>query len=298
MNDIGQDLPNLIGHDKDTFSIRINKNEIKNTLINIAPLNNDIYYNNKKTCPLIINSIIIDKSFNLNTNGKEPIYLNFNENFKNLILSYELEDIRKDSFVALLFSYHENSYFEVTVSDENKNKLKWKALNTSNSDNIFLTNELYNIKKLFINITYHIKTLNSNKSQDLLKLEIKTDKSPSTILEKNYINKGLITSNLEYKYFYFEVFKGEGGEIILHDKRQSGILIGSIIPKEYIKENISNPDIYPKFNSKNQGDHLIYDKHLLKLYFNFNDTKICDKGCAMGTGHKILRRDFEDERKT
>ena len=281
MNDIGKVLPNLIGHDKDTFSLRINKNEIKNTLINIEPLNNDFYYNYNynRTCPLVINSIIIDKSFNLNINGKEPIYLYFNESFNNLILTYELKNFTQNSYVALLFSYQENAYFEVTVSDENKNKLKWKALNISNSNNIFLTKELQNIKKLFINITYHIKNLNSNKSQDLLKLEIKTDKSPPIILEKNYINKELITSNLEYKHLYYEVFKGEGGEIILHDKRQSGILIGSIIQKESIKDSISNPDIYPKFNSKNQGNPLNYDKYSLKLYFNFNDTKECDKGC-------------------
>ena len=277
-SDIGKALPNLIGHDKDTFSLRINKKEINNTLINIEPLNNDFFYNYNRTCPLIINSIKISNSFILSANEKEPIYLNFNESFKNLNISYQLKDNTDYSFVALLFSYPENAYFEVTVSDENNKKLKWKTLNISNSDNIFLTTELENIKELLINITYHPKNINS-KSQALLKLEIKTDISPPTILEKNYINKGLITSNLEYKHFYFEVFKGEGGEIILHDKRQSGILIGSIIPKESFINKINNPNIYPKFNSTNQGNALNYDKHLLKLYFNFDDTKKCDKGC-------------------
>jgi len=65
----------------------------------------------------------------------------------------------------------------------------------------------------------------------------------------------------------------------LHDKRQSGILIGSIIPKASIKDKIINPNIYPKINSPKQKNCLNYDKHLLKLYINFNDTEICDEGC-------------------
>ena len=80
-SDIGKALPNLIGHDKDTFSLRINKKEINNTLINIEPLNNDFFYNYNRTCPLIINSIKISNSFILSANEKEPIYLNFNESF-------------------------------------------------------------------------------------------------------------------------------------------------------------------------------------------------------------------------
>ena len=196
MDDIGKDLPNLIGHDKDTFSMRLNKDEINSTLINIEPLNNDFYYNYNRTCPLVINSIIIDKDFKLKITEDKPIYLYFNESFKNLNISYEIKDTTEDSFIALLFFYHENANFEVTVSDENKKILKWKALNTSDFDNIFLTEELKNIQKLFINIIYNTEKLNANTRQALLKLEIKTNKSPPNILEKNYINKGLITSNL------------------------------------------------------------------------------------------------------
>ena len=283
-NDNTEVLPNLIGHDKDTFSLSLDKNEINNTLISIEPLNNDYYYNYNRTFPLIINSIINKNEIipSLNISEKEPIYLSFNGNFKKLYLIYELKNITNDSFIALLFSYHENANFKVTISDENGFELKKKVLNILDSDNIFLTNELKDIKYLSIKIKYNTDNLddiNTNKIQALLKLEIKTNKSPPTLLEKNYINKGLITSNLEYKYFYFEIFKGEGGEIILHDKRQSGILIGSIIPKSSINDKIINPNIYPKINSPKQKNSLNYDKHLLKLYINFNDTEICDEGC-------------------
>ena len=149
----------------------------------------------------------------------------------------------------------------------------------SDFDNIFLTYEIQNINKLFINIIYDPESSFIYESHALLKLEVKTNKSPSTILEKNYINKGFITSNLEYKHFYFEVFQGEGGEIILHDKRQFGILIGSIVKKSSINNTIINMDIYPTINSNNKGSPLNYDKHFLKLYFNFKDTEICEEGC-------------------
>jgi len=277
-SDKSQDLPNLIGHDKDIYSLKISKNEIKNMLINIEPLNNDYYYNYNRTCPLIINSFVINEKFPLNINEKEPIYLSFN-GFSEVYLSYKLNNINKDSFVALLFTYHENANFTVIVSDNNNKIIIGKTLDTSDSNNIFLTNELQNIKELFIYIKLNTKYINSDMNQALLKLEIKTNNSPPLILEKNYINKGLITSNLEYRHYYFEVFNGEGGEIILHDKRQSGILIGSIIPKKNFKDKINNSDIYPKINSPIQGRPLNYDKHFLKLYFNFNDTELCNEGC-------------------
>jgi len=35
MNDIGKELSNLIGHDKDIFYLKFKKIKIKNTLINI-----------------------------------------------------------------------------------------------------------------------------------------------------------------------------------------------------------------------------------------------------------------------
>ena len=280
-NEKSYTVSSLKDHIHDSFSIRLNKSEIKDTFIFIKPLNTKNGYEDfdERTEKLIINSIIIKNDFKLNVNEKEPIFLCFNKSFRSLSLSYKLKTITKDSFVNLLFSPDEKEYFNIIVSDEKGNELK--SLNTLNSNNIFLTKELQNISQLIIKITYDFSNQIDINHQTFLKLEIITNNSPPTLLEKNYINKGFITSNLEYKHFYFEVFSEEGGEIILHDKRQSGILIGSIVQKESIKDQVDNPDIYPKIDSLNETNYLFYDKHYLSLSFNSYETENCQKGCYL-----------------
>ena len=44
------------------------------------------------------------------------------------------------------------------------------------------------------------------------------------MLQKNAINYGFITTEINYQYYYLEVYQGEEGEIMLHYKRFYGEL--------------------------------------------------------------------------
>ena len=100
-------------------------------------------------------------------------------------------------------------------------------------------------------------------------------KDSISILHKNYINKGFITSSTTYQYFYMKVFKGEEGEIILHNKITNGKLYGKII-KGY-NVDINNKD----FDYPNSEINLFFNEYTLRLKYTFLDTKDCQDGCYL-----------------
>ena len=127
-------------------------------------------------------------------------------------------------------------------------------------------------------------------------------------LQKNQLNLGFIPIEIDYYYYYMEVFKGEEGEIMLFNKRKNGILISKIIKKEEFK----NVDKFPKYNEKDllSNDFLEFNIYNQKLRFFSSDTEKCEKGCFLlityysnisksleinGTEFSILSRIWDEE---
>ena len=72
-------------------------------------------------------------------------------------------------------------------------------------------------------------------------------------LQKNQFNLGFIPIDIDCYYYYMEIFKGEGGEIMLFNKRQNGILISNIIKKNITADNkykIPKVSEFPKYHEK------------------------------------------------
>ena len=65
------------------------------------------------------------------------------------------------------------------------------------------------------------------------------------LLVKNDLNFGFITSKSKYQYYYTQVLEGEEGELMLHNKRNYGILHAKII-KNNGTINLYDTSIYPK----------------------------------------------------
>ena len=120
---------------------------------------NDINkYENKKNCPLIINTIDISNLLLL-VEENEPTIFYFDENFLEKInLSYQINEITKFvSYIALSFSFNDVSKFNIIIPD---------ILNTtiSNSTTIFLDQEsLFKIKGDKLNISIE-QIVNKNPS--------------------------------------------------------------------------------------------------------------------------------------
>ena len=95
-------------------------------------------------------------------------------------------------------------------------------------------------------------------------------KTSISILEQNNLNYGFITSNIEYQYYFMDIFKDQEGEIMILNKRQEGILIANLIEKS--KEiDLKNINTYPK---KDHIDSLKFNQHTLKLSFNYKNNFI------------------------
>jgi len=250
----------------DSFSIRIKSDEIENTKIKVLHLN---YDNNPfRTCPLVINTIYEENS-TLKYEGKEPTILFFDDYLKEIELSY---NYAKDSFVTFSFIFNEIASFYIIYSYNGKNE---KTKSISNSNNIFLY-DLPVIDKKIINIK--IIRIDIYEHPVLLTFRVFTNNPTPYILQKNYLNQGFITSNLQNQYYYMEIFKDEEGEIMLHDKRQNGKIIGKIC-----KQNEANCTI-DDINSFPNNDDTYYLKYIgtiKKLKFEYEKTEICEEGCFL-----------------
>jgi len=252
------------------ISMRIKKNSFQTSDIIIKEkphLINDINkYENKKNCPLIINTIDIS-NLTLLIEENEPTILYFDENYlKKIKLSYPIEEIAKlISFFTLSFSFNDVSQFNIIIPEIIN-------ITISNSTTIFLDQELL-IKIEGDKINIIIEQI-GNKYPCLLTFQIIAPKKVYT-LQRDYINKGFIATSHKNLYYYMEVFEEEG-EIILNNKRNSGKLFGLIKNKDGI-----NPYNINEYIQNEKDNKLEFNVHTQKLSFNYEHTKNCKKGCYL-----------------
>ena len=262
----------LSQNNDDNFALKINNENSKELLINISPLKyikneKDLEKYKFKKCPIVITNICSEVDYSINLNDTANIY--FDNNLKEVNLSYIVNEPDLDSPIALSLTFNLKSDFEIKILSENGTFSK----NISNSTNIFFEKEFKQNKNFKINIK-HI----NDENQVFMNIKIIKYTSIS-ILEQNNLNYGFITSDIEYQYYYMEVSKGQEGEIMLHNKRNKGILIGKLVDKDD-KIDINDINIYPKY--ENDSNLLFgFNQHNLKLNFSYNDTKICNNSCYM-----------------
>jgi len=228
---------------------------------------NDEYIDYRE-CPVVINSYYISKP-KINITSKESMILNFIENFSTIELSYNIKNLteNKDSFMILSFKFDENAIFNVDIENNTLNR------DISYSSNIFLFyDDLSKNEKNILTINIECKLENCN---SLLIFKIFESNSIS-ILEKNKLSIGFTNSKKVNQYYYLEVFKGEEGEIMLHNKRLYGELYGIIKSKSEI--NKFNKTVYA---NKREYNQLQFNANTRKLSFNLSQTKQCEEGCYL-----------------
>ena len=235
-----------------------------------------------KNCPMLINSFLL-------TNNQAKIKIENNEEnifylyYSFLNISYEIDNIFEDSFVSLYFQFNEKSNFSINVyyqNEDNQNNSLIKYI--YNSSYIFLNSEFlkYNYSKTKGIIFIEMNNLD-NKSM-LMHFKI-IEKETVTLLQKNYLNIGFSTSKTTYQYYFTEVFQGEEGELMLHNKRMYGLLHGKIIDKNDMnEEDLYNRSKYPEEELNDTiSNNLIYYKNLLRMNFSYENTSHCLNGCYL-----------------
>ena len=188
-------------------------------------------------------------------------------------LNYEIGEVSNDSFISLYFQLNEKSDISIKIfynNDQNPNNSISK--NIAETRNIFLNSEFLKKGILSINI------INNDIKPIIIRFRL-IEKESISIIEKEALNFGFLTSKTTYQYYYTEVFEGEEGELMLHNKRLYGELYAKLIIKNETTYNqLNNRSIYPKEPSK---ENLKYNPHNLKLSYNYENTSICANGCYL-----------------
>ena len=295
----------------DTYTLIINSN---NNQITIKPLIDVIegqYKENyeQKSCPLSINSFFIknDEDPRLKIENKEEnwIHLNFN-NYNLLTLIYEIKEVSKDSFLSFPFRINKKSPFSINISYKNDNNLI-KTINKNIYDSsyiyldssfLYFDNEDYEANNTVTGGILSIKIIPEVKKDINIIFKI-IEKNTISLFEKDALTFGFLTSKTTFQYYYTEVFKGEEGELMLHNKRLYGILHGKIINKNDItKDDLNNISIYPKeiINETNTTNitNLYYNPHRLQLNFSYINTSHCFNGCYLLITYEQKQSDNEN----
>ena len=266
----------------DTYSLKINKS---NTNIKIKPLidvisGEEIENYEEKICYVTINSVNENVPV-VTIQNKEGAFFYF-EDYNNLTISYDF--IRTSFFdvTALFFQFNENSNFSVNVTCRDNN-LIYK--NIYNSTYIYLHNGTfakYSNNYVFNNLNIYIEKYDYNKPINLF-FKIVENAKP-IILQKNALNYCFSTSSTENQFFYFEVFKGEEGEINLHYKRFEGILMAIIVKKD----EVNYTDLFNINTYYITDKQLYFNPHNSKLQYTYKDTLNCNKGCYILLVYEIF----------
>ena len=248
----------------DVFSFLITGSSISGPKLTVKPIISvldDINYkhNAYRTCPIVINSVYTN-NFTLVEDDKETMAFQFGPKSKNF--TYEMNNTKTNNFITFSFMFVNPSSFKVITPDGSSKVI-------TNSTKLFYDSEyLTKLNKTKISITITLI------STDEVLLFLKVIESDSvSMIQKNYLNQGFISSNTINQYYFMEIFNEEEGEIMLHDKRQNGELFGIIRPKNINPYNLSE---YLLNNSS-----LEFDKHSQKLSFKSHQTKDCEKGCYL-----------------
>ena len=197
-----------------------------------------------------------------------------------LNISYKIKEILDDSFIAFLFSFDKSSDFLINIAYNNdtcQRNLISKSI--QNSSYLYINSEiLLNAFKECSNGNIFINIKKVDNKNVVMHFKI-IEKECISMIKKNSLNYGFITSKTIYQYYYMEIFKEEEGEIMLHNKRFYGELNVKIVEKNEIKE-LSDSSIYPKENITDDNLNMIkYNPHILKLKYDYNNTSKCINGC-------------------
>ena len=239
-------------------------------LINTKRIHSKNYKN--RLYPLIINSIKINnfKTPELIVKENEPIFLYFNNNLKKINLIYKFENNNIEHPIVVSFFIKEKIKFKIEVSVGQKNIIN-RYINYK--ENVIIKPETQK-ENYAISITSEEDAISST-----MIIKIIQNNSIPIYLQKNQLNLGFIPIEVDYYYYYIEVFEGEEGEIILFNKRQNGILISKTIEKN--QNIIPKVDDFPKYYEDNEARYLKFNIHKQKLILENEQTKNCKKGCFL-----------------
>ena len=236
----------------------------------------------KKFCMVYASGIELTSGSADNWNGRSislsegvPHRYTYTKDYPVMFYAYHMSDYSKT--LVLNFNLIDKDYFNITL------KVGKQFLR---NETIYRNSQLYITSKdveekceqeevCTIIVIVSLVNLNKTKTVELTAYQI--DNNPF-YLEKNAIKQDIIHGN-KYKYYYFDIGKGEYGDITLDVKRGSGNIYATVVERN-LQTPMDNPQWRGKYHFPTTVDEsLIYDKYSKKIYITENSTEKCEDGC-------------------
>lgn len=255
-----------------------------------------------KSCLYYVSANTLGSELMLNEGVPHIFTLNTQADASLNSFSYVYPHIYKNKNPCLIDVYFENKFVNliVTISFENSNS----EVNPSGINNNSNNRESFEYKliapeniivksssleknchnafscNIHISVKYIKNASDSNPVSNSLnyKITVRSNSLVPIYLKRGEIKHDSVIPN-SYQYYYSELKKNEVGEIILNSKSGSGILVGKIIKKNAPKE--PNSDFNNVVLPTTLNSSLRFNKQTNSLYYNQEDTKICDSGCEI-----------------
>ena len=237
---------------------------------------------NKKFCMVYASGLELTENQN-EWNGRSitlsegvPHRVIFNEDNHFVSYAYHISDIQQT--VVLNFNLIDKDYFTINLY------INKKPLNIDTSI-LYRNGQLYiynkDLKELCevdevctVIIGVQLENFKREKKLELTVYQI--DDNPF-YLEKNVIKQDIIHGN-KVKHYYFDVGKGDYGDITLDFKRGSGNIYVSVV-KRNLEKPMDNPDWRNVYHFPTKEESLQYETYIKKILIGESDTHKCDDGC-------------------
>ena len=200
----------------------------------------------------------------------------FNEENPIMIYSYHVSDTSKN--LILNFNLIDKEYFDINVYI---NKKKHVVIAT-----VYRSGQIIIKKKEFLGrcvkfevctVDVRITMRNSNRGRALEFTMYQLDKTPF-YLQKNVVKQDILNGNIP-KHYYFDIAKGEYGDITLDFKRGSGDIYASVQSRK-LDTPMNNPEWRGKYHFPNTiEESLKYDIFGKKILITEESTNKCIDGC-------------------
>ena len=252
----------------------------------------DVSEYNDKLCMFYITGVELSNTNNetertISVSEGVPQHYIFKDNHNSLKYSYHISDKSKSIIINL--NLIDKASYTVSVKHNYNDIIEPKTIyrnqqiiiSSSILDNEDPNKKICKEEDVVCTIDIFVDLNREGDNNDkYFELTINQIKGAPTYLQKNVVKQDVLIGS-ERKYYYYDIGKGETGDITIDYVRGGGHIYAQIVKKK-LDEKMEDAEWRGIFNfpkSKTEENGLPYKTYFKKIEINEDDTKDCDEGC-------------------
>ena len=266
--------------------------DLDNYRFKIEITGTDVSEYSNKLCMFYITGVELSNTNNetertISISEGVPQYFIFKEKYTSLKYSYHISDKRNSIIInlnlidkALYTVSVKHNYIDI-IEPKKVYRNQQIIIPSSILDNEDPSKKICKEEDVVCTIDIFVDLNREGDSSDKkFELTVNQIKGAPTYLQKNVVKQDILISS-ERKYYYFDIGKGETGDITIDYIRGCGHIYAQVVNKK-LDEKTEDAEWRGIFNfpkSKTEEEGLPYKTYLKKLEIKEEHTKDCDEGC-------------------